>query len=86
MPHLLSYRIGTLDQPHLPFAQIAEMGIQGLEVVWGDATTTAQAPLPSMEAASRALPSPGSTSWTRHARAGASQRTSASDSSTRLGP
>ena len=43
MPHPLSYRIGTLDQPHLPFAQVAEMGIQGLELVWRDATTTDQA-------------------------------------------
>ena len=43
MPHPLSYRIGALDRPHLPFARIAEMGIQGLEVVWADANTTDQA-------------------------------------------
>jgi len=39
MAHLLSYRCGSLQNPHLPFAQIAEIGIQGLELVWNDETT-----------------------------------------------
>jgi sugar phosphate isomerase/epimerase len=42
MAHVLSYRIGSLQKPHLPFAQVAEMGIQGLELVWNDQTTVAQ--------------------------------------------
>jgi L-ribulose-5-phosphate 3-epimerase len=41
MANLLSYRAGTLRQPHLPFPRLAEMGIQGLELVWDDQTTVA---------------------------------------------
>ena len=40
MPNLLAYRIGSLQKPHLPFAQVAEFGIQGLELVWNEETTT----------------------------------------------
>jgi len=39
MGHLLSYRVGSLQKPHLPFARIAELGIQGLEMVWNEETT-----------------------------------------------
>ena len=39
MSHVLSYRAGSLQKPHLPFAQLADMGIQGLELVWNDQTT-----------------------------------------------
>jgi len=39
MSHVLSYRIGSLQKPHLPLSQIAELGIQGLELVWNDRTT-----------------------------------------------
>ncbi len=39
MAHLLSYRCGSLQNPHLPLARIAEIGIQGLELVWNDETT-----------------------------------------------
>ena len=42
MSHLLTYRIGSLQKPHLPLAQVAEMGIQGLELVWNDETTVDQ--------------------------------------------
>ena len=41
MTHLLSYRVGSLQKPHLPFSQVADMGIQGLELVWNDQTTVA---------------------------------------------
>lgn len=41
MANLLSYRINTLQRPHLPFARLAELGIQGLELVWNDQTTVA---------------------------------------------
>ena len=42
MSHLIAYRIGSLQNPHLPFAQVAEMGIQGLELVWTEETTVDQ--------------------------------------------
>ena len=38
MARLLSYRTGSLQKPHLPFTRIAELGIQGLELVWNDET------------------------------------------------
>jgi sugar phosphate isomerase/epimerase len=41
MSNTLSYRIGSLKKPHLPFAQVAEMGIKGLELVWEPDTTAA---------------------------------------------
>lgn len=37
----LSYRIGLLKKPHLPFAKVAELGIRGLELVWDQETTAA---------------------------------------------
>lgn len=39
MANLLSYRAGSLQKPHLPFARLADMGIQGLELVWNEQTT-----------------------------------------------
>lgn len=42
MANTLSYRIGSLKKPHLPFARVAQMGIQGLELVWDQDTTAAQ--------------------------------------------
>jgi len=41
MAHLLSYRTGSLQKPHLPFPQLAELGVQGLELVWNEETTVA---------------------------------------------
>ena len=38
MSHLLSYRCGSLQKLHLPLARVAEIGIQGLELVWNDET------------------------------------------------
>ena len=45
MSNTLSYRIGSLKKPHLPFAQVAEMGIKGLELVWEPDTTASSRPL-----------------------------------------
>lgn len=42
MSNTLSYRIGSLKKLYLPFAQVAEMGIEGLELVWDEDTTAAQ--------------------------------------------
>lgn len=42
MSNTLSYRVGSLKKPHLPFARVAEMGIEGLELVWDQDTTVAQ--------------------------------------------
>lgn len=39
MANLLAYRIGTLQKPSLPYARVAELGIQGLEMVWNEETT-----------------------------------------------
>ncbi|MBM3279486.1 MAG: sugar phosphate isomerase/epimerase [Candidatus Handelsmanbacteria bacterium] len=41
MSNTVSYRIGSLKNRHLPFAQVAEMGIKGLELVWEPDTTAA---------------------------------------------
>ena len=39
MSHVLTYRAGSLQRPHLPFPRIADIGIQGLELVWNDQTS-----------------------------------------------
>ena len=39
MPHLLAYRVGSVKKPPVPLARLAEMGIQGLELVWEEQTT-----------------------------------------------
>ena len=39
MSNLLSYRAGTLEDPSLPWARIAETGVQGIEMVWSDGLT-----------------------------------------------
>ena len=37
--NLLAYRIGFIQKPSLPLEQIAEMGIEGVEVMWNEETT-----------------------------------------------
>ena len=39
MARLLSYRIGSLQQPHLPFSSLPDLGIGAVELVWTDQTT-----------------------------------------------
>jgi L-ribulose-5-phosphate 3-epimerase len=39
MIHMLSYRIGTLQNPHLPLPRVAELGIGGLELAWTSETS-----------------------------------------------
>ena len=39
MSNPLSYRAGTLEDPSLPWARIAETGVQGIEMVWSDGLT-----------------------------------------------
>jgi len=39
MPNPLAYRIGSFQKPHLPFKQVAEMGIEKVELVWNDETS-----------------------------------------------
>lgn len=39
MEHILSYRIGSLQKPHLPFQRVADLGVQGLELGWNEQTT-----------------------------------------------
>jgi inosose dehydratase len=41
MGHVLSYRVGTLQHPHLPLERVAQLGIGGIELVWNDQTTAA---------------------------------------------
>jgi sugar phosphate isomerase/epimerase len=41
MANLLAYRVGSLHRPHLPWATIADLGVQGIELVWDDQTTVA---------------------------------------------
>ena len=38
MPNPLAYRIGSFQKPHLPFDQVAQMGIEKVELVWNDET------------------------------------------------
>ncbi len=39
MEHVLSYRVGTLRRPNLPFARLAALGVGGVELAWDDQTT-----------------------------------------------
>lgn len=39
MSNTLSYRAGALDSPSLPWARIAETGVQGIELNWSDGLT-----------------------------------------------
>lgn len=41
MKNLLAYRIGSIQKPSLPLEQVAEMGMEGVEVVWNAETTAA---------------------------------------------
>lgn len=41
MANTLSYRAGALDNPSLPWAAIAEAGVQGIELNWTDGLTAA---------------------------------------------
>jgi inosose dehydratase len=41
MSNTLSYRAGTLDSPSLPWARIADTGVQGIELNWSDGLTAA---------------------------------------------
>lgn len=41
MKNPLAYRIGSIEKPNLPFEQVAEMGIEGVEVMWSEETTAA---------------------------------------------
>ncbi len=41
MKNPLAYRIGSIQKPNLPFEQVAEMGIEGVEVMWSEETTSA---------------------------------------------
>ena len=42
MKNLLAYRIGSIEKPSLPFEQVAEMGIVGVEAMWNEETTAAK--------------------------------------------
>jgi len=42
MANPLAYRIGSFQQPHLPFQRVADLGIAQLEMVWNDESVVDQ--------------------------------------------